>query len=281
MIAKSKLQGRGFAGFAPWVAFALFVGTLGCSEARPMPTTFYCDGAGWYSSAASVRSGLQKAGFKGRFKNYAWSSFLGATTDHLITARSDLVARGLARQVEDARRASPNEPIYMMGLSAGTTVILNAIEQLPQGIKVDHVVLFSSSASASRDLVPVMNNVSGRLYATTSPHDGILKSIVTNSDGGDGPPAGRAGFRFSGQGGRVGSDAYSRVFNVPWRASFLQFDWDGGHTTSTEAEFVRHVIAPRVFRNSPHPLDRPLRWGAMARSVESAFEVIRVANIEN
>lgn len=236
----------------------------GCSEAKPRPTVFYCDGAGWYASGGSVEAGLRKAGYRGRFKNYAWSSFLGATTDHLITARSRLVARGLSRDIEKARRAAPNEPIYVMGLSAGTAVVLNAIVELAQGVKVDHVVLFSPSVSASRDLIPVMNNVTGRLYSTVSQHDGILKALVTNADGGDGPPAGLAGFHFSGQGGRVGRDAYNRVFNIPWRASFLQYDWDGGHTASTKAAFVQHVIAPRLFRDKPHPLDRPVSWGTLA-----------------
>ncbi|HPF38052.1 MAG TPA: hypothetical protein P5081_06605 [Phycisphaerae bacterium] len=251
-------------GFATLLAVVCACAPIGCSEARPQPTVFYCEGAGWYASASSVKSGLHQAGFRGRFRNYAWSSYLGPTTDHLITARSSLVARGLARQIEDARRASPNEPIYVMGLSAGTAVVLNAVEELAQGVKVDHIVLFSSSVGASRDLTPVMNNVTGRLYATTSPHDGILKAIVTNADGGDGPPVGLSGFVFLGRGGVVGRNAYDRVYNLPWRASFLQYDWDGGHTTVTSAEFVQHVIAPRLFRDRPHPLDRPLSWGALA-----------------
>lgn len=242
----------------------------GCSEARPQPTVFFCDGAGWYASARSVNAGLRNAGFRGRFRNYAWSSFLGPTTDHLITARSRLVARGLSRQIEEARRDAPDEPIYLMGLSAGTAVILSAVDELAQGVKVDHVVLFSSSVSSNRNLVPVMNNITGRLYATTSPHDGILKAIVTNADGGDGPPVGLAGFHYSGQGGRVGTNAYDRVFNLPWRASFLQYGWDGGHTAVTTATFVQHVIAPRLFRDRPHPLDRPLSWGALASLYDSA-----------
>lgn len=252
---------------------------VGCSEARPQPTVFYCDGAGWYSSASSVKSGLQKAGFRGKFTNYAWSSYLGATTDHLITARSRLVARGLSRKIEDARQGAPDEPIYLMGLSAGTAVVLNAVEELAQGVKVDHVVLFSPSVSSRRDLIPVMNKLTGRLYATTSPHDGILKAIVTNADGGDGPPAGLSGFQYVGQGGRTGSNAYDRVFNIPWRASFLQYDWDGGHTSSTHRQFVQHVVAPRLFRDRPHPLDRPLSWGALASDEGAADSAIVLVDI--
>ena len=89
-------------------AAAGFCAALGCAERKPLPTVFYCEGAGWYSSAGSVKSGLQRAGFRGRFRNYGWSSYLGATTDHLITARSRLVARGLARRIENLRAAQRN-----------------------------------------------------------------------------------------------------------------------------------------------------------------------------
>jgi len=237
------------------LSFAL---SAGCAEKIAKPTVFYCEGAGWYSSAGQVESGLRKAGFKGRFVNYSWSSFLGPSTDHLITARSGRVARGLAERIEKTRRNGPDMPIYAMGLSAGTAVVLNALEELPAGIRVDHVVLFSSSASSSRNLVPIMERVGGRLYATTSPHDGILRAIVTNADGGGGPPAGKSGFAMPARRDHRVAQAYSRVVNLPWRASYLQFGWDGGHTAATRSDFVQHVVAPRIFSKTTHPLDRPL-----------------------
>ncbi len=235
----------------------LALGT-GCAEQIAKPTVFYCEGAGWYSSAGQVESGLRKAGFKGRFVNYSWSCFLGPSTDHLITARSGLVASGLADRIEKTRRHGPDMPIYAMGLSAGTAVVLNALEKLPEGIRVDHVVLYSSSASSTRNLTPVMERVGGRLYATTSPHDGILRAIVTNADGGGGPPAGKSGFAIPASRDHRVAQAYSRVINLPWRASYLQFGWDGGHTAATRSDFVQHVIAPRIFSKTPHPLDRPM-----------------------
>lgn len=243
--------------FACAVLVGLALGT-GCAEQTAKPTVFYCEGAGWYSSASSVESGLRRAGFKGRFVNYSWSAFLGPSTDHLITARSGAVAKGLAKRIEKARRNGPDMPIYAMGLSAGTAVVLNALERLPDGIRVDHVVLFSSSASSTRNLVPIMERVTGRLYATTSPHDGILRAIVTNADGGGGPPAGKTGFVMPAQRDHRVALAYSRVINLPWRASYLQYGWDGGHTDATEASFVEHVIAPRILRSQAHPLDRPM-----------------------
>lgn len=230
----------------------------GCSEPKVSAVVFYCDGAGWYSSASSVKSGLRAAGFKGRFDTFSWSAFLGPGHDHLVTARSKGVARRLSRKIERERTKNPRQQIYLMGLSAGTAIVLSALEQAKEGIDVDHVVLFSPSVSARRDLTPVMQHVRGQLYATSSPHDGILKTIVINADGGSGPPAGRSGFRMPPQPGEATKAAYRRVINLPWQPSYVGYDWDGGHTAVTRSKFVEAVIAPRILRLGPHPLDRSI-----------------------
>ena len=219
---------------------------------------FYCDGAGWYSSSGSVRAGLQAAGYKGRFESYAWSAYLGAGHDHLITARSAWVARGLSRKIETARANDPDSPIYLMGLSAGTAVILSALEQLESSAKVDSVVLFSPSASANRNLTKAMRHVRRYLYATCSHHDGILNSLVINADGGSGPPAGIDGFRLPRRAKRPTRNAYQRVINLPWQSSYVAYDWAGGHTRVTGQRFVAGIIAPRILGQGPHPLDRPI-----------------------
>lgn len=219
---------------------------------------FYCDGAGWYSSASSVKAGLRAAGFKGKFDTFSWSAFLGPGHDHLVTARSKAVARRLSRKIEQVQLKDPNRRIHVMGLSAGTAIVLSALEQVPDEVHVNHVVLFSPSVSALRDLTPAMQHVSGQLYATCSPHDGIVKTLVINADGGPGPPAGRSGFRMPSRAGEATQAAYRRVINLPWQPSYVGYDWDGGHTAVTRSKFVKAVIAPRILRLGPHPLDRSI-----------------------
>jgi pimeloyl-ACP methyl ester carboxylesterase len=216
---------------------------------------FYLDGAGWYSSAGSVEQGLRQAGCTGQFETFSWSAYLGPAHDHLVTAKSRAVARRLSRKIEKVRRNDPTGQINVMGLSAGTAVVLSALEQLPEGIVVDNVVLFSSSVSADYDLTRTMKHVQRSLYATCSPHDTILKTLAINADGKPGPAAGQTGFRMPrGSGGAAA--AYRKVFNLHWQPSYLAFGWDGGHTVVTKASFVASVIAPRVLSTEPYPLDR-------------------------
>lgn len=226
---------------------------------------FYCDGAGWYTSAGSSKAGLRAAGYQGRFKVFGWSSLLGPGPDHLITARSKTVARDLSRRIERVRKVDAEGPIHLMGLSAGTAVILSALEQLAEGVQVDYVVLFAPSVSADRNLRRAMAHVRHRLYATSSPRDGILMTLAINADGKGGPPAGRTGFRLPRGADPATRRAYDRVVNLPWRPAYVAYHWHGGHTGATRSKFVEAVIAPRIMDSRPHPLDRSIMDRRRAR----------------
>jgi len=203
-----------------------------------------------------VRAGLRAAGYKGRFVTYSWSSFLGPAQDHLINARSKLIARGLTHKIQRARAKDAKSPINLMALSAGTAVVLSAIEQLSHNVQVDYVVLLSPSVSSRHDLTAALKHIRGRLYATNSPHDGIVSALVVNADGIGGPPAGRVGFRLPKKATKTTKTAYQRVINLPWQPSYVAYDWDGGHTAVAHAKFVQGVIAPRILQSGTYPLDR-------------------------
>jgi len=254
----TNVRRRARLGSAAVVSFSLLMVAAigGCADPKRGPAVFYLDGAGWYSSSGSVAMGLRDAGYKGAFCTYSWSAMLGPGPDHLITARSKGVAQGLAKKIETLRRADPQGQIDVIGLSAGTAVILSALEQLPAGIEVNNVVLFSPSVSAEHNLTKAMQHVRRNLYATCSPHDAILATLAVNADGEGGPPAGRVGFRLPRQAGGHPEAAYRRVINLPWEPAYLAFDWAGAHTAVTNRKMVASVIAPRLLSDEPYPLDR-------------------------
>lgn len=238
------------------LGLALILAAAGCSEPKGGAIVFYCEGAGWYSSAGRVKDGLRSAGYDGRFETFSWSAYLGPAHDHFVNARSKVVARGLSRKIEKARAQDADSPIHVIGLSAGTAVVLSALEQLSDGVRVNHVVLFSPSVSAKHDLTMALEHISGRLYATNSPHDGLLAALVINADGLSGPPAGRVGFRIPKKAGKATRAAYRRVINLPWQPSYVAYDCDGGHTSVTRIKYVKAVIGPRLLQTESYPLDR-------------------------
>jgi pimeloyl-ACP methyl ester carboxylesterase len=230
----------------------------GCGSSVRSPLVIFLDGAGHYTAGGSVKTGLREAGYKGAFETYVWSSFLLWGADHFVAARSSHKAQALADHITRARRVCPKGRIHVMGLSAGTALVVSALERLPEDVEVDTVVLFESSVSAERNLLPALRHVRGRLYATCSRGDVILAALPVNADGGSGPPAGRTGFRVPHGLTPAQRAAYAKVVNIPWKPNYVAFGWNGGHVPSTSSEFVRCVIAPRVLSPEPFPLDRPL-----------------------
>ena len=47
---------------------------------------------------------------------------------------------------------------------------------------------------------------------------------------------------------------YHKIVVIGWRPDFIQYGDAGGHTDTTNASFVRHVIAPLVMREGPRHL---------------------------
>ena len=226
---------------------------VGCGAEVRSPTVIFLDGAGYFGSSSRVRAGLEAAGFRGGFETFVWSSGLGPGPDHLMVSRNRAKSKALAGKICEIHSAHPDGRITLPGLSAGTALIVFALEQLPDDVMVDGVVLFSSSVSAMHDLSEAMRHVRGRLYATCSRTDGILRTIAVNADGQPGAPAGRFGFAMPPN--VVDRDAYERVVNLNWRPAYAGFGWRGGHVGVTGRRFIETVIAPRVMSNVRHPLD--------------------------
>lgn len=237
---------------------ALAVGLLaGCADPMTCPRVVYLDGAGWYSGDGPVREGLRRAGFTGVVERFAWSSGFGPLPDHIVSGRRHARSGALAKRITELRRANPDGQIVLMGLSAGTGIVLGGLEKLPDDVAVDHVVLLSPSVSSRWDLLKALRHVNGRLYATCSPHDGILPGVIAIGREG-GKPAGLEGFQRPAIFDERRRRQYRKVINLPWRPGYLAYNWDGGHVSVTHSEFIRVVIAPRIMEDYYHPLDQPL-----------------------
>jgi hypothetical protein len=237
-------------------------GCAGPPASSNKPLVIFLDGAGWSGSDNGVRSGLRESGFRGDLEVFRWSGLLGPGPDHFLAERNKAKGGDLARLIVERRRQRPRSDLHLMGLSAGTAVLIFGLEQLPAGVQVDHVVLFAPSISADHDLSTAMQHVNGHLYATCSPFDGILGGMRLNADGQTGRPAGLHGLRIPSDVERY--DLYTRVVNLPWRPAYADLGWKGDHTGATGRRFVREIIGPRVLSDEPQPLNRTLAPAWMA-----------------
>ncbi len=216
--------------------------------------TFGCDGSGagvviqW---GPSVRQGLREGGYKGVNSPYRWQTGAGVAVDHMSSpAYKRSAARGLANRISEHRAKHPDDPIYVGGLSAGCAVALYAIEQLPDSVNVDQVVLLSSSVSAGYDLSKVLRRVRGKVYAFTSSRDAVLSKLAATAGTADGRKVGTdisglKGFRPPVGAGSATRALYAqKVQNVAWRPEFARYGHHGGHTNVTASRFVARYVAP-------------------------------------
>jgi pimeloyl-ACP methyl ester carboxylesterase len=230
----------------------------GCAQDLTGPRAIYLDGAGWYGGDKPVRAGLRQAGFQGPVDRYNWASLLGPVHDHVWANKDHPKAAALSRRIARLRQADAKSPLILLGLSAGSSIIVSALEQLPQGVQVDHVVLLSPSVSARHDLAEALRHVKHRLYATYSPYDTVLATAPSAGLEG-GRPAGQVGFSQPADLAPAKQELYRKVVNLRWRPGHAAYGWDGGHVSVTSADFISAVIAPRILSDAPHPLDRPPR----------------------
>jgi pimeloyl-ACP methyl ester carboxylesterase len=177
---------------------------------------------------------------------FGWSSGI-APLDHATAGPSHPKADELAGRITDLRRANPHGQIVVMGLSAGSAIILYALEKLTEDVEVDDVVLLSASVSGRTDLREALSHVKGRMYVTINPYDAIL--MVGDSSGPEsGDPAGRTGFVIPADASfdMPGQSVYNKVEYIQWKKEYESMGWKAGHVGTTSSDFIKLVIAPKI-----------------------------------
>lgn len=204
-----------------------------------------------------MRQGLEQDGYEGEFRNFRWQTGLGALADQTASvAYKRRKASELVRLMKGHWRRYPGGSVHLIGLSAGSAIVVYALEQLPTAYQVDNVILLGSSLSADYDLRCALRRVRGEVHVFTSRHDRVLSVLV--------PLTGAADRRYVGRrvAGRYGillpPDAddetealYSKVVNIEWQEARAEHGDPGTHTGTTNPQFVRRFVAPLINRDGP------------------------------
>ena len=237
--------------------------------------TYYIGGAGPIGHVGSwdVPRGLAEAGYEGYVEVFTWQGITHAG-DQFNISRNHSKAAELAAEIRTYRRRYPNQKINIIALSAGTGVAAFALEYLPEGVEVDHVIFLGCSLSSGYDLTRALRRVRTGLYCLYSFHDAILKNVVwytgtVDRSAGDEGIAGLEGFQMPRYKGNDTKRQYLKVINVPHRAEFGEFGYSGTHTDGTKQEFVRAFLGPVILGDEsiltgnagndrrPRPTSRP------------------------
>lgn len=174
--------------------------------------------------------------------------------------------RKLAAEIRRELAFRRDRPIHLIGLSAGTAVLVHTLESLPAGYQVHNVVLFGSSIRSDYDLTRALRRVGGRMYVFSSPHDRVLRSLVPALGTADRSynatsVAGLGGFSVPRGTGPETRRVYAKITHVPYRPDFARHEHDGSHTGATKSAFVQRYVAPLLQGSRPAgPSGWAYRW---------------------
>lgn len=152
-------------------------------------------------------------------------------------------AKAVAQEVLAFRERNPDVPVYLVGKSGGTGIMVRALEILPEH-SIEAVVLIASALSPTYDLSRALRAVRRDLTLFWSPLDLILLGAGTSIFGTinrvRSPGAGMVGFR---QPPGADPEQYAKLRQVRWSPRMYGCGHLGGHLGSDNPLFLRaHVI---------------------------------------
>ena len=152
----------------------------------------------------------------------------------------------MAGRVIEHKTLYPDAPVYLVGKSGGTGVVVRALEGLPAGA-VEGVTLLASALSPGYDLSGALVAVRGEMVAYWSPLDvfvlGLGTALFGTVDRVHSAAAGLVGFRVP-----AGSAAgrYAKFRQVRWNLSMAPTGYMGGHIGPDCPAFLRKYILPML-----------------------------------
>jgi hypothetical protein len=214
----------------------------------PRGIVLVADGAGAYQTASRTIAGAVDAlGLPLYVRSFDWTHGRGqALADIVDYPYARCQGRRLAEEVVRYRRGCPNVPIYLVGYSAGTGVVLAAGEYLPADT-LERIVLLAPAVSACYDLRGALASARQGVDAFTSERDtgwlGFGTGLVGTTDRTRDPAAGRVGFRPP-----VLSPCElflaARLHQHPWDPSLVWTGHEGGHADSLQLIHLKLFILP-------------------------------------
>jgi pimeloyl-ACP methyl ester carboxylesterase len=237
-------------------AVLLWAGCAGPDRLRDnFGKTYYIDGAGnWGFGVTEVARALNDAGYKGSVEAYMWTTSFNPAIDQVNRPAAHLRAAALTGKIHDYLKEYPDNDVNIISLSAGTGVGTWAVEALPNGVKINNMVLLGSSLSSTYNMTRTLEHMKGRVYVFYSSYDPILGGpvkVLGTIDGSMDDAAGLVGLQ-----PRPGQQG--RIVNIPWRPEYAEYGWAGGHTDSTSEPFVQRFVAPYITANQVRPAAQPV-----------------------
>ncbi|MGE5608088.1 MAG: hypothetical protein ACM359_02435 [Bacillota bacterium] len=219
----------------------------------PQPYLLHLNGIGGERSCDHwLLNGLRQGGFNAEVEVYDWTAgrvgIEALQGQELHSAQS----RKVAEKLTAFARQHPNRPIYITSHSGGCGVAVWALEQLPENVKINTLVMFAPALSPNYDLSKALSHVTDRAYVFSSPHDTIVLGTGTKLFGTiDGLKVEAAGLNGFIQPDQADPAQYKKLSPHPYNKQWLaKYGNAGSHICALRPLFAREYVATLLLTGS-------------------------------
>lgn len=197
----------------------------------------------------SLRRLVPRAGLPHEVEVWRWGHGFGRWLADLTDSENHRrMSRALADRVARFRDRRPEGPVYLVGKSGGTGLVVWALEALPEGA-VDRAILLAPALSPGYDLSRALRGVTRDVVAFVSPLDLVLLGLGTGLFGTvdrvRGPGAGLLGFRPPEGADPAAAGLYrDRLRQVRWTPAMVGVGYLGGHFAVDWPPFLARYVLP-------------------------------------
>lgn len=174
-------------------------------------------------------------------------------------------AAALAAEVGSFRAQHPDAPVFLLGKSGGSGIVVRALEALPPG-SVERAVLLAPALSPGYDLSAALRAVRRDLVAFYSPLDLIVLGLGTRLFGTidrvRSVSAGLTGFLPPPAADEI---QYRKLRQVRWRPAMGTSGYLGGHIGPDSPAFLRRYVVP-LLEGRDETAGDAQAWSSRARS---------------
>ncbi len=216
---------------------------------HPCGVVFVVGGVGgWDPLGPAARLALPHAGVPYEIREVRWTHGIGRILRDLQDTRHLLAhASALAAEVRRLKEEHPERPIYLIGHSAGTGLVLAALEHLPPAT-VERTILLSPAVSPRYDLRPALRATRREIISFHSVLDRFWLDWGTSQFGTVDrfymPAAGVHGFVVPDPLDTEGEVLYARLVQIGWTPKMLLEHHAGWHHSTVLPGFLTHHVVP-------------------------------------
>ena len=240
------------------------------APAEPRPYLLHLPGIGGKRSIDRMLvGGLTEGGIDADVEIYDWTRDDPGLNALVARQRNSEEAKVVAAKILEVHRADPGRKIYLTAHSGGSGILAWALEQLPDDVHVESIMLLAPALSPEYDLSAALRHVRGKAYVFHSAHDPILgigTRMFGTIDGVKTDAMGRVGFK---QPDGADAEQYEKLVAVSYDPAWIRLRNIGDHIGPMMRPFARDVLAP-LLDTGVLPILPPLQLPATTQATRPA-----------